>query len=82
MSEITATEILNTLFEVLSGVQKAFEIELDEMLELIRKLSTNAKSSSKDLFTYIYDWVKLVMSGKSFYQRERVMKGSLIVLNV
>lgn len=81
MSEITATEILNAILEVLSGVQKSFKIELEEMLELIRKLSTNAKSSRKDFFTYIYDWVKIVMVGKNFYQRERVMEGSLLVLN-
>ena len=76
MSEANTIEIIEAIMEVLSDVRKTFHIRTkEEILSLITNLTKNAKSSTKDLFTYIHDWIKKALAGKDIYGKGVIMLG-------
>jgi len=76
MSEVITIEIIETIIEVLSEVRKAFRIRSrEETLSLITNLSKNAKETTKDLFSYIHDWIKKALVGKDIYGKGVIMLG-------
>jgi len=76
MSEAITIEIIETIIDVLSEVRKAFRIRSrEETLSLITNLSKNAKETTKDLFSYIHDWIKKALAGKNIYGKGVIMLG-------
>ena len=76
MSEAITIEIIETIMEVLAEVRKAFRIRSkEETVSLITNLSKNAKETTKDLFSYIHDWIKKALAGKEIYGKGVIMLG-------